>query len=112
MSVRPYLCGMINFIKKLLGLGGPSITPEQLAVSTVIDVRTPQEFNSGHAMGSINIPLQELDAKMGKIKAFGTPIVTCCRSGARSGMAVRKLKAAGIDAVNAGTWQDVERLKG
>jgi len=25
---------------------------------TIVDVRTVQEFNSGHAEGSINIPLQ------------------------------------------------------
>lgn len=101
---------MINFLKQLFGLGGPKLTAEQLAASTVIDVRTKAEYLSGHAMGSVNIPLQELDASIGKIKAMKTPIVTCCRSGARSGMAARKLKAAGIDAINAGTWQNVERL--
>jgi phage shock protein E len=101
---------MINFLKTLLGLGGPKLTAEQLAVSTVIDVRTKAEYLTGHVMGSMNIPLQELDASMGKIKAIKTPIVTCCRSGARSGMAAKTLKAVGIDAVNGGTWGAVERL--
>ena len=101
---------MINFLKKLLGLGSPTITPEQLAVSTVIDVRSRAEYKTGHVMGSVNIPLPELDASMSKIKAMNTPIVTCCRSGARSGMAARKLKAAGIEAINAGTWQSVDRI--
>ena len=54
---------------------------------TIVDVRTPQEFMGGHVAGSINIPVQELTVRMNEIKDLKTPLVLCCASGGRSGMA-------------------------
>ena len=100
---------MINLLKKLFGAGRPQLSPELLQRATIIDVRTPQEYRQGHAENTINIPLQDLDRSLSRIKKYKTPIVTCCRSGARSGTAVRKLKEAGLEAYNGGSWQDVQR---
>jgi phage shock protein E len=66
----------------------------------LLDVRTPQEFASGHLPGAINIPVQELDRRMGELAGKERPIVLYCRSGMRSGRAARMLEKAGYAAVH------------
>lgn len=96
---------MLNIIKQLLGLG-PKVDYRNLVQSgaIILDVRTPAEFKSGHIKGAINIPVDKLQGNLAKVKATNKPVITCCRSGARSGMAVGILKQAGIDAYNGGPW--------
>lgn len=74
---------------------------------TIIDVRTPAEFQGGHVAGSINIPLLEVQSKLDEIKSFEQPIILCCASGNRSGQAANFLKSCGIDCENGGSWLDV-----
>ena len=70
----------------------------------IVDVRSPLEFSSGHAEGSINIPLPELEVRAKNLDRSKT-ILLCCASGARSGMAASILKRAGFkDVINAGPW--------
>lgn len=71
---------------------------------TIIDVRTPYEFMSGHVKGSINIPLNEILPRLDEIRSLPHPIVLCCASGSRSGQAAAFLKNRGIDCENAGSW--------
>jgi rhodanese-related sulfurtransferase len=69
-----------------------------------IDVRSAGEFANGYAPGTINIPLQELGGRLGEIPK-SSPIVLCCASGTRSGMAKLLLKKHGYGEVhNIGTW--------
>lgn len=77
--------------------------------AVVIDVRTVNEFKSGHAKGTVNIPLNQIGTKMKKIEKYGKPIITCCASGMRSGSAKSMLKSAGIDAHNGGPWHKMDR---
>ena len=78
---------------------------------TVVDVRSPGEYLMGHVAGSINIPLQEIPARVSDLKAIGKPLVLCCASGNRSGQAERYLRQQGMDNVhNGGSWMDVEHL--
>lgn len=49
----------------------------------LIDCRSSGEFASGHIPGSINIPLEELRARMGDIDA-SRPVVFVCASGRRA----------------------------
>ena len=74
---------------------------------TIIDVRTPGEFMGGHVVGSINIPLQEIQNRADEIKALSQPIVLCCASGMRSGQATVYLKSLGVDCKNGGSWLDI-----
>ena len=78
----------------------------------VIDVRSPQEFQSGHAPDSVNIPLGDIGNVVGELRNSGEPVVLCCASGNRSGMAQRKLSSLGIEAYNAGPWQRVLQIQG
>lgn len=75
----------------------------------VIDVRTPQEYRSGHIAGSKNIPLDQIDRKINDIKKLGKPVITCCASGMRSGTAAGKLNHAGIESINGGGWTSLAR---
>lgn len=69
-----------------------------------VDVRSAGEFAHGNAPGTINIPLQELGNRLHEIPKF-SPVVLCCASGTRSGMAKMLLKKNGYQNVhNIGTW--------
>ena len=57
--------------------------------STIVDVRTPGEFMGGHVVGSINIPLQEIEQRIDELTALKQPLVLCCASGGRSGKSGR-----------------------
>lgn len=46
--------------------------------SKIIDVRTPQEFKSGHYPNSISIPLDTLKNNLDKIKGYENGIVVVC----------------------------------
>ena len=78
--------------------------------AVVIDVRTPAEFADGHVEGSLNIPLNIIANKIESIKKYNKQIITCCRSGARSGTAANILNNNGIDTINGGPWQNVNQF--
>ena len=82
---------------------------EQGAV--ILDVRTPAEYQQGHAVGSINIPLDRLDAEKKRILKLDRPIIACCASGIRSGVAASKLRSWKLEAHNAGSWNKVVRYQ-
>ena len=78
----------------------------------LIDVRSEDEFRSGHVEGSVNIPLQTIPGEIEKIKTMGEPLVLCCLSGGRSGQAVEFLKQNGFkDVYNAGGWMQANAMK-
>lgn len=61
----------------------------------LIDVRTRSEYDSGHLLGAKNIPLDQLDNRLGKLPR-NKDIIVYCQTGGRSIRAVRKLEVAGI----------------
>ncbi len=69
----------------------------------LLDVREVDEYESGHAKGSVNIPLFLLPTEMSRLDR-GKPIVVICLSGARSAQAVNLLKKQGFEAYNGGGW--------
>jgi len=76
----------------------------------IVDVRTPEEYRGGHITESVNIPLNAIPNKVNELKRKGKPIITCCRSGARSGMAADQLRKAGIEVENGGPWNSVQAM--
>ena len=83
----------------------PAALAEQMAGKQaseiqIIDVREPSEFSDalGHIRGARLLPLSELAARSGEIAA-DRPVVTVCRSGARSAQATVLLQKAGFDQV-------------
>lgn len=74
----------------------------------IIDVRTPQEYKTGHIKGSKNIPLDKLNSQIGKINK-NKSVITCCASGMRSGSAKGILAKAGFDVHNGGGWTNLRK---
>ena len=80
-------------------------------LGTIVDVRTYEEFMGGSVVGSINIPLNEIPARIEDLKALKAPLILCCASGGRSGQAHNYLSQFGIECYNGGSWLDVNYYK-
>jgi rhodanese-related sulfurtransferase len=96
---------MKQFLKNILGLS-TKVDYKMLIQNgaQIIDVRTKGEFEGGHIKNSINIPLQNLDSGISRIKK-DRPVITCCASGMRSASAKSLLKSKGFTEVhNGGSW--------
>lgn len=88
----------------------PATLEEQLAAGAagqiqIVDVREPHEFTDalGHIHGALLLPLSDLATRQSELDR-GRPIVTVCRSGARSAQATVLLQKAG--------YTDVANLAG
>ncbi|WP_295800784.1 rhodanese-like domain-containing protein [Mucilaginibacter sp.] len=100
--------GLVEKIKQFFKIGnGVNIGEILAAGAKVVDVRSPGEFAGGHLRGSINIPLNMLHDKTGKLKKEDV-IVTCCASGMRSLSAKAILLSNGYKHVyNGGSWHNL-----
>jgi glyoxylase-like metal-dependent hydrolase (beta-lactamase superfamily II)/rhodanese-related sulfurtransferase len=81
----------------------PATLAERLSPAAglqLLDVREPEEFEDalGHLPGARLLPLGELGARIVELDA-SRPIVTICRSGARSAQATVLLRKAGLERV-------------
>lgn len=65
----------------------------------LVDVRSPEEYGSGHLDGAVNIPVGELDSRLAELEPKDKPIVVYCASGFRSARAAKALSAAGFSEV-------------
>lgn len=75
------------------------------AAPLVLDVRSPAEFSSGHVPGARNVPVDELQARLGDLgSARDAEVVVYCERGGRAEKALQMLRAAG--------FRDVRRLEG
>ncbi len=97
--------GLLDTIKSLFG---SSVNYQEVidGGAIIVDVRTPQEYKSGSIEGSLNIPLDKLKTNLKKVK--DKEVVLVCRSGARAARAKAILKSNGIQAHNAGAWQNLK----
>jgi rhodanese-related sulfurtransferase len=79
----------------------------------VLDVRTPQEYVRGHLPGSVLIPVQELQHRVGELSEYrDREILIYCATGNRSTVAAKILLDAGFRQVAnmrhgiAGWWRE------
>ena len=87
------------------------LVKEALAEGAVIvDVRTPQEFNEGHISSALNIPLNQIEARVSTLKKKNKTIILCCKSGGRAGQAKNILEKNGLKCVNGGSWGGLNYL--
>ena len=70
------------------------------AGAVLLDVRTSQEYRSGHIPGSINIPFQQLDKVEDAAENKDTVLYVYCQSGGRSRQATGMLQQMGYRNVN------------
>ena len=68
----------------------------------LLDVRTKQEFESGHVPKAKHLPLAEVTPQHWLLRdhAKSDPVYVICESGARSGRAAKALAAGGFTAIN------------
>ena len=87
----------------------PLIAPAELAKRiegkdpdlVVLDVRTAREFEAGHVPGALNIPHDQLGARLEELASLrDKQIVLYCRSGKRSLYGAAHLLAVGFTDVN------------
>jgi phage shock protein E len=60
----------------------------------LLDVRTPEEFAAGHIPGAVNIPYDQVAARLSAIPK-NDEVVLYCHSGRRAGLAAEVLAANG-----------------
>ena len=97
-------------------LSSCSVAPMDMSsYSAVIDVRTPEEWATGHLDGAVNIDIQGADFAT-KIDALdhSANYVIYCRSGNRAGQAITYMEEAGFtgDLMNAGGVSDAASMAG
>jgi phage shock protein E len=98
---------------KRLGLVSANEARNRLqAGALVVDVRSREEFQSGHLPNAINVPLGELRAAIQRYVPDKTrPVLLHCLSGGRSEIAKRMLRAMGYQQVfNLGSYRRAESI--
>ena len=74
----------------------------------IIDVRTPEEYKSGHIPKAINLPLDKIDKIKSTVKDMDAVIYVYCHSGARSSQACNYFSKIGYTNVTniggVGSW--------
>ena len=80
--------------------GSTESTSLKDATSTIIDVRSPEEFAAGHLEGAINLDYEggTLEAELGSLDQDAAYIVYC-QSGRRSALATTLMTEAGFTEV-------------
>ena len=68
--------------------------------AVLLDVRTREEYASGHIEGSRNLPLDEIDKVDSVIKDKNVPLYVHCLSGGRSARAAAYLRGKGYREVH------------
>lgn len=63
----------------------------------IVDVRDKKEYDAGHIVGAVNIPLAKLGDRLNELEAYKErPVVVVCKIGQHAGDACKTLKAAGF----------------
>jgi phage shock protein E len=100
------------FTKRLVATGlGLLLAVSAFAKDVVIDVRTAQEFQSGHVEGALNIPHDTIGQDIAKAKVNKDDhVILYCKSGKRSEMALGTLKGLGFSNIeNYGGFEQAQK---
>ncbi len=85
---------------------GATVGPQQAVLlinrsdAVVVDVREKKEFESGHIVDALNIPLAKLKQRLSELKKHkDKPLIVVCKIGQHSSEAARMLKEEGYENV-------------
>lgn len=79
------------------GTSAPAEAAEAEQAPVYVDVRTAEEFATGHVAGAIHIPHDQMQARWRELEAYrDRPMVVYCRTGRRSGIALEVLRGEGF----------------
>ena len=82
-------------------------TKEEEKNYIVVDVRTKEEYNTGHIKDAINIPYDTIDENTNLDKS--KTIYVYCKSGARSNKAYQTLTDLGFNVIDLGTYENAKK---
>lgn len=110
---------MLGFVaQNVLDGTMPQWHPEELeqvrAHSLVLDVRSAEEYATGHLDGALHLPHTELRDRLDEVRAAARvrSVAVLCASGVRSYLATRILRGAGVEARNlSGGWNTLRSLQ-
>ncbi len=86
-------------------MSAPEISIDELAAARaggavrLVDVRQPEEYETGHVPGVKLIPLADVVARVGELPVDG-PVYVICQTGSRSQRAADYLRSVGVEAYN------------
>ncbi len=91
---------MASLLRRLLPRRDPSPSARAWVSrgATLLDVRSAREFAAGHLEGARNVPHDEVTARLSEIPPGR--VVVYCKSGVRSALAARQLRAAGYEVLD------------
>ncbi|MGC2518517.1 MAG: rhodanese-like domain-containing protein [Burkholderiales bacterium] len=88
------------------GAGGAAVSTQEATLminrqdALVLDVREPAEFEKGHVIGARNVPLSQLEGRVGDLeKHKAKPVIVICASGNRSRSALGAMRRLGFQQV-------------
>ncbi|WP_312207645.1 rhodanese-like domain-containing protein [Epilithonimonas hominis] len=93
---------MLDAIKNLFGMDKTDYAELVKKGALILDVRSKSEYDGGHIKDSINIPVDQLQKNLSKLKDKDKTIITCCASGMRSASAKSILQNNGYKNVHSG----------
>lgn len=100
------------------GTGGNQVTPQEATLllnredAVVVDVRSGEEWATGHIAGARHMPLDQFDRRLTEIEKYKQrAVIVCCHSGMRSSGGCAKLKKSGFEKVHnlaggVNAWRD------
>jgi len=101
---------MLEAIKTLFGIDKTDYAALVKQGALILDVRSKSEYSGGHIKNSVNIPVNELQHNLSKLKSKDQTIITCCASGMRSASAKSILLNNGYKNVhNGGGWNSLNK---
>jgi rhodanese-related sulfurtransferase len=92
------IAAIVGFIfwKRMAFVPAETARRHLAAGALIIDVRSPEEFRSGHVPSARNIPLGELRERLSQqVKDQSQPLLVHCLGGGRSTIAQQQLKRLG-----------------
>lgn len=82
-------------------------------MTTILDVRSPAEFNSGHINNALNVPVDQLAQRLSQQQCQidkTDRVIVYCAAGGRAGLAQSLMERAGYkDVINAGGYQQLKQ---
>lgn len=112
IAITFFAASLIGVLSGCAGSGSENKVNIEGAV--IIDVRTAQEFASGHLTGAINIDFNASDFEQ-KIKALNPAMkyIIYCRSGNRSAQAMVRIQELGFnDILDLGSVESASKTTG
>ena len=96
--------GSLLFLPLIQSAAGGGLSAAQVVhminrdKAVVVDVCEAEEFAAGHVVGAKNLPLNQLEDKLGGlVKNKTLPLILVCQSGARSARALAIAKKLGYE---------------